>query len=459
MAVKFSKLTPATPETPKLIKCFGHLVPLYPSEAKILNDDIGTLAKARKREKKVLKALKKKAHDPAAFKKLSHLYFSSNRCLQAKMIECNARLPYQRRLSLHQIIEISHEYDIRQKLDEPVNVCLKPKSSGNGFRLICDFGLVARAAQRMFATLLRLTYEPAPFQFTRLGVHDAIKEALRLIEKEGYTHVQELDIKDHYPSFEEKRLIATVPFQKSAIREIGLAASAKWKNQVPSPYTLFQPMYYIPHGIPQGSASSSAIAEWSVSYLKMFPNVSGIALINFADNFFVLGKNEKSVAFALKVLRLAVAKLPGGVFKLHPSSDDQTPVVSVQDGFRMLGCWIKKSGNAVTVDPTEASLRELRGRFGLEAHRIESLLVSAENEGSQTLRRDGVQAFLRLESYVSGWMAAHAVCTDIQTIKEDREHLLCEIVQAYGITHAERKSAKDDSIYVKYHPESTWKHT
>lgn len=459
MAVINTNTIPATPEAPKMIMCFAHLVPLYPSEAKTLNDDIASLAKARKHEQNVLKGLKKKAHDPAAFKEASHLYFSSARCLQANMLEANACLKCGQRRSLRQIIEDSHEYNILQKLDEPVKVYQIPKSSGTGFRIICDFGLVARAAQRMFATLLRLTYTPAPFQFTRLGVPAAIKEALRLIEKEGYTHVQELDIKNHYPSFEEDHLITTLPFQKPAIREIGLAASAKWEKQSSSLCSLHLSIYQPPHGISQGSASSSAIAKWSVSYLKMFPNVSSIALINIADNFFLLGKNTESVAFALKALRLAVAKLPGGVFKLHPSADDQPPVGMVQDGFRMLGCWIKKIGDVVMVEPTEASLQELSGRFFLEAHLIEATLLSAEKETCQTLRREGVQAFLRLDSYVDGWVAAHAFCTDIEIIKQDRKCLLAQIAKAYGITAQEAKEARDASTYVKYYPESSWKHT
>ena len=459
MAVKFLNLKAAKQAAPKTKKCFHHLVPVYPSEAASFDSDVALLAKARKHEKNMLKALGKKAHDPAAFKNASHPYLSSDRCLQANMIEANARLPYRSRWSLRRIIEASQEYKILQNLDEPVNVYRMPKSSGTGLRTICNFGLVARGAQRMFAKLLDLTFTPAPFQFTRLGVPDAIKETLRLINEEEYAYVAELDIKNHYPSFEESHLIATLPFQISAIRQIGLAASAKWETNDPSPFPFSLVIYQTPHGISLGSASSSAIAVWSVSYLKMFPNVSGVALINFADNFFVLGKDEASVTHALEALRFAVAKLPGGVFKLHPCKDDPSPVRSVQDGFCMLGCDIQKTGNVVTVDPTKSSDEELRGRFFLEAHCVEATLLSAAKEGCKKLRRDGVQDFLRLESYVDGWIAAHSFCTDIQIIREDRKCLLGQIAEANGITAQEVKEARDASTYIRYYPESRWKHT
>ena len=186
---------------PIIMKLFGHLVPVYPDEFASLADDMHKISKAREMELKMRKKCAPGFTKASETKQNIYLYFRSLQCLQAQMLEANKRRPVKDRLSLHQIIKASTEYRVLVHLDEPVKIYNIPKSSGYGVRTIQDFGPVARGAQHMVRTILKTHYEPASFQYTSRGVKEAIDDAITLITEEEYTHVAELDIISHYPSF------------------------------------------------------------------------------------------------------------------------------------------------------------------------------------------------------------------------------------------------------------------
>ena len=445
-------------EAAEPIMVFGHYLPIYPSEAASFYKDVQSVAKARKREKELREKFALKFNDAKKTKDASYLYLSSLQCLITGMLEANKRRPYRRRLSLRQIILGAQEFKVLIKLDEPVHVYRKHKTSGSGFRTICDFGPVARGAQRVVLALLREAYKPAPFQFTSRGVQAAIKEALRLITEEGYTRVTEIDIKSHYPSFQEDKLLNALPIPNGAIREIILSNSAIWKPHGILPYEINTFLHQTQLGIPQGSAASAVVAEWSVSQLKMI-KVENVALICYADNMFLFAKSATTLKFALEALRSAIAGLPGGSFTTHPPNGDNSNIGTVQNGFRMLGSWISKSGETVQVDPTEASLQELLGRFRLEAEGVVALLAANDEPGCTDYRIEGVGAYLRLKSYVRSWLAAHSFCTDLATVRADMEWRLGKLEAAFQITEGEMKNAWDQSMDAKYHPASNWMKT
>lgn len=259
-------------------KCFQHLVPVHPGEQSTLQEDIAELGKAKKYARKHLKKIELKCTDIEKFRQAARTHLSSLRCLQAAMLEVNKGQPLERRISIGQILEGSTTFKVLEKLDEKASVRLKPKSSGNDFRPICDFGPVARGAQCMALHLVRAITKPAEFQYTRRGVHEAISKACKLIKEEGYHHVADVDIINHFPSFTLDALNKSIPLPKAAIREIVMAGSIDWVT-TKSPFKDNALFGQVPLGIPQGSAASSAVAEWSVSQLKMI-EVPGTALLN-----------------------------------------------------------------------------------------------------------------------------------------------------------------------------------
>ena len=185
---------------------------------------ISQLKKAIKHEHKQRKkcevALKKGS---GAFKKAAKTYLNDKRCLLVALFNDNNRRPLEDRRSIQELIALASAYDILKDLNEPARVWQQPKASGNGMRVICSFGPVARAAQQMVTKLLRLTYQPQDFQFAKLTFAEKVQHAISAIKEKGYAHVREIDIRDFFPSFEKEALLKSLPLPVEATRHIVLA--------------------------------------------------------------------------------------------------------------------------------------------------------------------------------------------------------------------------------------------
>ena len=90
----------ATAQKSQPIKCFKHYTPLHADEALEFGKAVQELAKARKVERKLRSKSVLKFISPAKHKKAACTYLSSLPCLQANMVEANARRPYADRISL-----------------------------------------------------------------------------------------------------------------------------------------------------------------------------------------------------------------------------------------------------------------------------------------------------------------------------------------------------------------------
>jgi hypothetical protein len=85
----------------------------------------------------------------------------------------------------------------------------------------------------------------------------------------------------------------------------------------------------------------------------------------------------------------------------------------------------------------------------MEAQRIHAKLTKAEIEGSDSLRINGLQDYLRLECFVRGWINAFKFCgPQIICVEDDLELKLGLIRETYAITPEELKPLKDASTVV-----------
>lgn len=430
------------------MRCFGQIFRVAPSECTSLKADLQLLSRSCSHERKVLASIAPKCTQLPGLKKVSAAYLSSRRVLLANMLEANGKRPIDRRLSPHQLIEASKIYNILTQLSEPVQVHKIPKLAGSGVRVICDFGPVARGAQRMIQKLLRATTPPVSFQYTSQGVPNAIEAALRLIQQEGLYHVGEIDIVNHYPSFTEDAVLSSMPqLTARAIKQIVFAKSAKFEE----PKGIFvqynhQPHTSTPLGIPQGSASSTAVAEWSVSMLKA-SGITEAAIVNYADNFWLFTSSAASLDAALDALRSRIAGLPGGVFN---SAEKQR--TTVFDGFRMLGCKIRFNHDVIDVFPTEANLESLESQFRLDVQTVQALLSAETKNLVAPLRLQGVQLYLRLRHRVESWFAAFRFCPEAKVVRDDLFFRLYGVANRYGISSVEAKAATDHSVFKVHSP-------
>ncbi len=440
MAIIYKKKKPVNSAL-TFVKRFGHTLPLFPHEAHQLEDDTNILGNARKQEKKLLKKCEIAFATSKSYKKAAKTYLTNLSCLRANMIDANHRRPIERRLSLHQIIERSKVYSVLKNLHEPVVVRETRKQSGPGVRIINDFGPVARAAQRMVVKLLRITYQPQDFQYHQLGTPQKIKRAMGLIEKEGYSHITELDIINYYPSFNLQELIAKLPLPKEAVEQIVVAKNAEWVTPNGNTYLPFITKS-VP-GIPLGSASSSEIAVWCIAHLKML-KVRPLVIINHADNFFLFSKAVEPLEFASKALSSGIAKLPGGQLNLAIKQN-----TTVDKYFHMLGCWVSREKGKVSAWPSNKNLENLTVRYDAYSQHAHTKLTAAEKNKDQNLRLEGLQDYLRLRNFVTGWFNAYDFCIDILGINKDYLFADIETIrELYNITDADLRDVTDQSTYV-----------
>lgn len=403
--------------------------------------------KAKKFEAKLLAKCQQAAKaDLKAFLARSKTYLSNKRCLLVALFDDNMRLPLGDRKSLEDLIALANQYDVLKNLSEPARVWQQPKASGNGMRVVCSFGPVARAAQHMVKILLRPTYEPQDFQCANLTFAEKVQHAMTTIKEKGYAHVTEIDIKDFFPSFTEEALIKALPLPKEAIRQIVLAKSASW---CPHPRYLQYGHISSPPGIPQGSASSAAVADWCVANMPL-ENLSGATVINHADNFFAFSASSEDVQSVSKALSSGIAGLPGGDFY---GKTEQA--VAVAHGFQMLGCWVTLSkAGILEADPTDTNVKEFGIRARRQQQRVHGRLTAAAASQSKQLRIKGLQDYLRFESICRGWVQAFAFCgPTIQCVKDHYDYDLNLLRDTFEITDAELHPLKDVSteITVKWY--------
>jgi len=424
-------------------KAFGVILPLSGESDAENEAQIALLSKAIKREEK-LRAKCKAAlkMGEVAFKKTAKTYLNDKRCQLVALFDDNKRRPLQDRLTIKELIALAKKYDILKDLSEPARVWQQQKASGNGMRVICSFGPVARAAQQMVTKLLRQTYHHQEFQYAKLTFAEKVEHAMTVIKEKGYTHVTEIDIKDFFPSFTEEALIKTFPLPKEAIRHIVLSKSANW---APHPYYAKHGYISSPPGIPQGSASSAAVADWCVANMQL-EKLNGSVVVNHADNFFVFSASSQNDQSVSKALSSGIAVLSGGDFQGEIKHANM-----VQKGFRMLGCdvHVSKTGE-LEANPTDANVKDFTERAERQRQRAYGRLTAAAGSKSDTLRIKAVQDYLRLESMVQGWVQAFSFCGPlIQNVEDHYAYEIHRLKTTFQITSDELSHLKDASTIVK----------
>jgi hypothetical protein len=170
-----------------------------------------------------------------------------------------------------------------------------------------------------------------------------------------------------------------------------------------SPHSLENLHIQARQGVPLGSASSPIVGMICVSRLA-FQIPPGVALLNYADDFQLLAKSPKMLKKSIGKLADAVAKLPGGHFKLKTKAQG-----SAMTGIDFLGHRLQIVNDKLKTTPTEANLQyicdklnTLEERFGQAAYgpgkinHAKAILCAAEQY-----------------AFIDGWLAAFSECDDM----------------------------------------------
>lgn len=380
-------------------------LPVTGWEKLLLKKNRNAFRQAVKRERALFQEVKVARVFPPAFSKAKlkrvERYLRSFDVLLANMFEANRRRSIPERLSLHAMITAASSFKVMQELAEPARVIKVPKGD-NGFRATIDFGPVARGAQLMCGKVLRLYLKPRAFQFTDQGSTAPVENAIKLITEKGFSHVAELDIVNHFGSFECDMLKASLPLPEAATYNIICASDAMlvYSGDTTTPTnTLSHPL-----GLPQGGLASSTVAEWSVARLKIELG-DDLALINYADNFFLFAKSQLSLDTGKTALSSAIAKLPGGCFhaKLRQSG-------MCSSGFKMLGYFLSEFSGQLKIAIDMDSAGAFWQNFDSTYEEAGELLKEHASTGNETKRIEGVSLIGKLCALECSWLERTKIC-------------------------------------------------
>ena len=294
-------------------------------------------------------------------------------------IAANKTLRPKKRQSLESCLEAANILSFEKPLSEIVPVYPKPKSGG-GVRMIHDHGLHHRTGQNLVQRCLSPFFKPRSFQYTFRGVHAAVFE-VRMRLRMGYVCIGRYDIKSFYGSFDHRELSFALPVPKSLVDHVAVGRHMKVKMKDVSRWgkSFSHPLPYETHllsaarqGIPHGSTCSPLVSSYCMSQLQWHPEPE-LVLVNYADDFLLMGRSMAVLQNAGSVLVEAVGDLPGGHFELHCKC-----TVEAKKGFNFLGHQFRLLDGCVEVSPTQENIEHFWKRLAELDERASKLVYSLE---------------------------------------------------------------------------------
>lgn len=189
---------------------------------------------------------------------------------------------------------------------EPVNARAEPKSSGDGFRVICKFGPKRTALQTLCADMLEALFgvDPTNYLAKGRGPDRAADHLTRLIEESGYRFFVLADIKDFFPSVQLEALASIFDLPKVMIERC-----AHIGTNVPlRPHPI--PSNTIDHraldraarrGLPQGSRASGVIAGLLLGR-ALRQIASADRVMSYGDDIAIAARSESEANALRKAL-------------------------------------------------------------------------------------------------------------------------------------------------------------
>lgn len=309
---------------------------------------------------------------------------------------------------------------------EEVRISLRRKASNpENYRITMDFGLENRALQYLLLLLLRVIAELQPNQCaTKGGTHVAIKKVVDAL-KEGLIWVVEVDIVDFFPTLNGEKIVEIIPLPKKVTERVLIS---RYLHLVPGnlisllipdgEFYLNETLSAAQFGIPQGSATSSILAEWLLAdAIKALPHGTAVC---YADNLLLLAKSENDVASMVSALRSAL--------KSHPAGPLGIKIKKFPAGqpIEFLGHSVAMQKGTIKIQPSSVNRWEFESGLGQGINNLKTTPAAVRDRLRTELRRR-----------VRGWTAAFKLCHGIET---ERAYWLKKIDQAISSAAKASKS-------------------
>jgi hypothetical protein len=291
--------------------------------------------------------------------------------------------------------------DIRRKHNDP-----------HDFRRTMNFGIQNRALQYLVLLPLRELANLHPSQYGQRGTHAAIQAVAKALTQ-GHTWAIEHDVEDCFASFDGKRALELIPVPKKVgesilisehlsltsgptlVYSFGCEGDAEWWPNLHS-----DELAKARRGIPQGSATSSLVAEMLLAKaIHAIPPIG--VVVAYADNILLIAKTKEDVVSMCYALRCALKAHPAG--PLQPKRryfDSGQPIEFLGHKLTL------KTGGKVRIEPSDHNLQKFVSQVTADLHKLQKLEPSKRAARIQKVR-------LRIVS----WTANFALCDDMKKFK------------------------------------------
>ncbi len=280
-------------------------------------------------------------------------YLKSHSAKIVAVEEANQGLHHTKRLGRKKIAKRAKAMNVWEKCDETVRlIVIKKPNNNQDFRYIFNYGFENQARQILVRNVIKASSSYSPNQYLMNGGRDKAVQAVQQNYKQGYKYVIELDVQHCYKSFNvggvseflslPKEVTDNVLsgfnlnvdiqeyldklFNQSYEEEEGLSAEelfsiieSDWEG--------------VRSGLPEGSkASPFAVEKIFSDVIKQLPMELG-TVVNYADNFLCMCKDENDAFEMYKYLCSALHAHPAGPLELKTAPK----VIQPKEGFEFLG--------------------------------------------------------------------------------------------------------------------------
>lgn len=364
------------------------------------------ITKSIARSKKLFKQLVKHKHDPIAYAKCLKRCMASEAWLVAARFKANARKEFKHRETATQILQGANLAFWDCRPEETVKVRVKPKKDGS-FRPICVFGPDFSMMLGASSALLQSIFVPKVWQCDYSGsrgyggMHHAIQSAAS-VASEGKLYFGLADIRRFFQSFDVKDCALAFPAHKKIIDAYLGGDYLTMECKPPSGLSVTSILEDARQGGLIGSPLSARMGGLVMSQLKWEePTI----LLNYVDDFLILGQSLKEVESGLKALESKISALPGGHFRLHSKG-----LGHLTKGACFLSHDLLFEGTAVRIRCSLKSQEEFYG----ELRHLTVPESQLKEIGETTHRHKLVEQLGRSWSYAKSWGEAFKLCEDAE---------------------------------------------
>jgi len=329
------------------------------------------IKQARRHTEKLTRRIEKAVERGSAChaRKLSRLLLLSCDAKFVATDEAAARLRSKQRLAPEgqEIISMAATVDVTRAPAATVRVHAVPKKNWPAFRPIHIFEAVDMARQRLVMRALRPFLPVTPDQYAtgNGGRNVAVARVAEIVASREQKWVATCDLKDFYPSLDRDWLRQNLPVGEKVVTSTFLVED-DYGRFTWTGHGLWKPVcseiglgVASQKGLPQGACSSPMIADYIVGLVLSGIHLpDGVELINYADDFALIGRTRADVEQAVFTLR--------GAFMRHPSGDlrlTDDGIRRIADGFSFLGYRFRRRRGGPFILPTDDNMQRMRNRI------------------------------------------------------------------------------------------------